>query len=384
MQFGRRLICIVTAMAAVAMVSHSALARHPKHDQKADNDPVAKVSGPVQVFLGLGQSNMWGMGHIAPLSFKGSLERAVQKDHLYPFLVDNSGQWAVFKDVRLVHVMPGRGAGGSKAVWDAYWKSHSLSGEMRPGLMTTLYNQWLTVKGHRFIGPEFGIAHELTKVVHGPTLILKSVIGNRSIGWDLLPPGSKGYTYTDPKGKVWQYAGYGESPNRWAKGTTPKPIGWYAGKEYDMDVTFAKYVLAHLSKYYPGASSYKIAGFFFWQGDKDRYDTAYAEHYEQNLTAFIHAVRKAFDAPKAPFVLATLGQDIKGVTKGNDGLILKAQLDVANPTLHPEFKGNVATVYAHPLSLGGASNGHYNGNAQTYMNVGLAMGKAMDKLLAGQ
>jgi hypothetical protein len=48
---------------------------------------------------------------------------------------------------------------------------------------------------------------------------------------------------------------------------------------------------------------------------------------------------------------------------------------------YPEFKGNVSTVYTHPLSQGGASNSHYNGNAQTYMDVGLAMGEAMVRLL---
>ena len=35
----------------------------------------------------------------------------------------------------------------------------------------------------------------------------------------------------------------------------------------------------------------------------------------------------------------------------------------------------------YPLSLGGSGNSHYNGNAETYMNVGEAMGKAMVKLL---
>jgi hypothetical protein len=50
---------------------------------------------------------------------------------------------------------------------------------------------------------------------------------------------------------------------------------------------------------------------------------------------------------------------------------------------HPEFKGNVATVYSNPLSLGGSGNGHY-GNAETYMNVGEAMGKAMVELLKNQ
>ena len=47
---------------------------------------------------------------------------------------------------------------------------------------------------------------------------------------------------------------------------------------------------------------------------------------------------------------------------------------------YPEFKGNVATVYSHPLSMGGASSGHYSGDARTYMNVGEAMGKAMAEL----
>ena len=52
---------------------------------------------------------------------------------------------------------------------------------------------------------------------------------------------------------------------------------------------------------------------------------------------------------------------------------------------YKEFKGNVASVYTHPLSKGGSSGGHYSGNVETYMNVGEAMGKAMTVLLsAGQ
>jgi hypothetical protein len=33
------------------------------------------------------------------------------------------------------------------------------------------------------------------------------------------------------------------------------------------------------------------------------------------------------------------------------------------------------------MSMGSSSNAHYGGNAKTYMNVGLAMGKAMVELL---
>ena len=373
MQILRRLSSLLLGVSLATMVGVATLTGSPLAQAKQ-----------VKVFLLMGQSNMFGLGHVVPPTSKITLSYAVQKDHLYPFLVNKSGSWAVFNNIRFVHVMPGRGNTPVKSKWDAFWKTHSVNGSIPKNMIRILYNQWLSVKGHRFIGPEFGIAHEIAKTVHGPILLLKSCIGNRSIGWDLLPPGSKNEFYTDKNGKVWEYAAYGQTPNKWIKGTPAserKPVRWYAGFEYDMDTKFAQYVLAHLDTFCPGATSYKIMGIFFWQGDKDRYDAGLATHYEKNLTAFIHAVRKTFGVPKAPFVQATLGQDIKGVTKGNDGLVLKGQLDVANPALHPEFKGNVATVYAHPLSLGGASNGHYNGNAQTYMNVGLAMGKAMNKLL---
>ena len=44
----------------------------------------------------------------------------------------------------------------------------------------------------------------------------------------------------------------------------------------------------------------------------------------------------------------------------------------------------MATVFSHPLSMGGTGAGHYEGNPETYMNVGEAMGKAMVGLLKKQ
>ena len=42
------------------------------------------------------------------------------------------------------------------------------------------------------------------------------------------------------------------------------------------------------------------------------------------------------------------------------GLILNAMEAVANGTKYPEFKGNVAAVYTHPLeNTPGSSGGHY-------------------------
>ncbi|MFT5469549.1 MAG: hypothetical protein ACI8UO_004670, partial [Verrucomicrobiales bacterium] len=201
-------------------------------------------------------------------------------------------------------------------------------------------------------------------------------------GWDLLPPGSPSYEFTDPKdGKTYVYAGYGDSPLRWEKGTEPEAIGWKAGVQYDGDIARAKAVLSNLDTYYPGAKGYEIAGFFWWQGDKDRYNAGHAQKYEQNLVNLIKQLRNEFDAPNAKFVCATLGQTDKDNAEGNEKDIIEAQFAVSDPAKHPEFKGSVATVYTHPLSKGGASNGHYSGNAETYMNVGLGMGEAMVELL---
>lgn len=66
------------------------------------------------------------------------------------------------------------------------------------------------------------------------------------------------------------------------------------------------------------------------------------------------------------------------------GLILDAMENVANPEKYPEFKGNVAAVYTHPLEhTPGSSGAHYGKDAETYMNVGQAMGQAMVGLLKG-
>lgn len=324
----------------------------------------ADLTKPVQVFILLGQSNMVGLGKVTGPD--GSLDFAVKNKKKYPHLIDADGNWSERTDVRNVRVMVGRSGG-----------------------MQLFNNEFLKVGG-KSMGPEFGIGHPLGDAVAAPVMLLKSCIGNRSLGWDLLPPGSERYVFD---GKV--YAGYKDRPDSWpvdaAKGTATVPaawvdkagksIDWYAGKQYDDDIANAKKVLSELAKYYPGTTKYEVAGFFFWQGEKDGGNAGHAAKYEENLVRFIKYLRKDFNAPNAMFVLATLGEATKGST-GNGGKILEAQLAVDGTSgKYPEFKGNVATVFANPLSKGGSGNSHYNGNAETYMDVGEAMGKAMAALL---
>lgn len=317
----------------------------------------ADISKPVKVFIIMGQSNTLEMGKVAGADKDDTLEGAVKKDKMYPFMVDEAGAWTVRKDVRNVGIMQ-KGDSGN-----------------------VYRNDWLTVSGNK-IGIEQGIGHKLGDAIEEPVMILKSSIGNRGLSWDLLPPGSESWEFVDPKdNKTYVYAGYKQSPARWEKGTTPTPIGWYAGKQYDDDVANAKKVLSELGTYYPGATKYEVAGFIWWQGEKDCGDAGHSAQYEKNLINLIAALRKDFEAPNAKFVLGTLGEATKDST-GNTLTVYQAHMAVDGETgKHPQFKGNVSTVYTNPLSMGGSGNGHYGGNAKTYMNVGAAMGEAMAKLL---
>ena len=356
------------AFTALALSSFATVFAAEQAIPKPDGKP-ADMTKPIQVFILLGQSNMVGLGKIAGTD--SSLENAVKTKNKYSYLVDDAGKWTQRNDVRFVRMMQGRGL---------------------------LNNEWMAVKSGT-IGPEFGIGYVVGNSIDAPVMILKSCIGNRSLSWDLLPPGSERFEFVikDKTGveKKMVYAGYKDKPESWemdpAEGlkTEPapwvdksgKPIQWYAGKQWDDDTSDAKKVLADLAKYYPDATKYEVAGFFFWQGEKDAGNPGHAALYEKNLVHFIKQLRKDFDAPNAKFVLATMGESVKGGT-GLGNQILEAHLAVDGTAgKYPEFKGNVATIYTHDMAQGGSGNGHYGGKAEVYMDVGEAMGNAMVELL---
>ena len=324
------LILMLSAVLAAALPARSA-PQFPEPLPRPDGKS-ADMKKPVQVYILMGQSNMLGFGKVSGLA------DACKNKNLYPYLIDENGGWTVRKDVRFVRVMCS-GSGPSK----------------------TYNNEWMTIKGN--IGPEMGIGHYVGHVTKAPVLILKSCIGNRSLGYDLLPPSAEGY------------AGDPHPPRR------PRSGPWYAGVQYDGDVAAAKEVLANLGKHYPGARRYEVAGFFWWQGDKDFRNAQHAEDYEKNLLCLIKSLREDFKAPNARFVCATLGQTRKGAG-GPQGKILEGTLNIDGERgKYRAHRGKVASVYSHPLSKGGSSSGHYGGNAETYMNVGEAMGKAMARLI---
>ena len=93
-------------------------------------------------------------------------------------------------------------------------------------------------------------------------------------------------------------------------------------------------ILDNFGTEYPqwAGQGFEIAGFVWWQGDKDRYDLGYATRYETNLVNLIDSLRGYYEGrypgqivEDAPFVLSTLGQTPLNSSNAAEKAILDAQ-----------------------------------------------------------
>ena len=299
-----------------------------------------------------------GLGWVWRTDVPGTLDTVVKTDKKFPHLIDDKGNWTVRKDV---------------------WYT---------GVVTATANKWLTVgcgAGASSIGPELQFGHIMGYYHDEPVIIIKASQGNRSLGWDILPPGSKRFTHD---GRT--YAGYKDTPSSWIEGQPKKKVNWYAGKQYDDFVEGVHGVLDKFATHFPQYKDqgYEIAGFVWWQGHKDG-NPAHADRYEFNMVNLIKAYRTEFKAPKAPFVIATIGFG-GWEMKGPHLTVANAQLAVSGDKgKYPEFAGNVLTVetrdfWKDPSESPRNQDFHYNGNAETYILVGDAIGRGMVKLMEKQ
>ncbi len=311
---------------------------------------------PVKVFIMAGQSNTVGIGYVNGAS-PGTLETIAMRENKFPNLVDANNEWLERRDV---------------------WYE---------GVVTATAKKYLTIgcgSGSDRIGPELGFGHIMGWFLDEPVIIIKASQGNRSLGWDFLPPGSERYEFGGNT-----YAGYGDTTLKWPTGTVPEPVNWYAGKQYDDCFDAAHDVLDNFATKFPqyAAQGYEIAGFTWWQGHKDQFDAGHYERYELNLANLITSLRTEFNAPDAPVVVGTIGFNGGGYTPSTPyGRIYAAQLAVGDPVAHPEFAGRVQSVdttgyWRERDEAPGGQDFHYNNSAETYMLVGDALGRAMIGLL---
>ena len=265
----------------------------------------------------------------------GDLEAVAKREGKFPWLVDAKGEWTVRNDV--------------------YFQEARVAKEGKGSPLSPTSNG-------KSIGPELGFGHVLGTFHGEQVLLIKTAMGNRALGFDFRPPSSG---RTDPGNQ-------------------------FESAEYKLMVEGVRKTLGNIAKVVPGYrdQGYEIAGFVWFQGHKDSFTEVLIDEYEKHLVNLINDVRKEFKTPKLPAVVATVG--FGGHNMQEKFLrILKAQMAVGDPRKHPEYAGNVASVDTRDFwrEVDESPMGqdyHYNRNAETYMLIGDALGRAMVRLLGGK
>ena len=264
---------------------------------------------------------------------EGDLEIVTKREKKFPNLVDDKGEWTVRGDV--------------------YYQDARIN--FKGSRLSPTSNG-------KTIGPELGFGHVMGTYHDEQVLLIKTAMGNRALGYDFRPPSS----------------GRNDPDSKWES------------LEYRLMVEGVRKTLDQIAEIVPGykGQGYEIAGFVWWQGHKDSFTPELIDEYEKNLVNLINDVRAEFKAPKMRAVVATVG--FGGHNMADKFLkILQAQMAVGDPKKHPEFAGTVASVDTRdfwrevdesPMS----QDYHYNRNAETYMLVGDALGRAMVNLLGGK
>ncbi len=265
----------------------------------------------------------------------GDLTAVVKREGKFPWLIDEQGNWTVRKDV--------------------YYQEARIAKDGKGSHLSPTSNG-------RSIGPELGFGHVLGTFHDEQVLLIKTAMGNRSLGFDFRPP-SSGRTAQDNK---------------------------FESLEYQLMVQGVRKTLSSIEKVVPGykGQGYEIAGFVWFQGHKDSFNEKSITEYEQNLVNLIKDVRSEFKTPKLPVVVATVG--FGGHNMQEKFLrILKSQMAVSDAKKHPKLAGTVASVDTRDFwrevdESPRSQDYHYNRNAETYMRIGDALGRAMVRLQGGK
>jgi len=266
---------------------------------------------------------------------KSDLVTLTKKDGKFPYLLDDKGEWSVRNDV--------------------YFQEARSAVEGKGSPLSATSNNG------KSIGPEVGFGFVMGTHHDEQVLLIKTAMGNRSLGSDFRPPSSKPI---DPNSQ-WE------------------------GLEYRLMIKGVRQTLENLDKVVPGykGQGYEIVGFGWFQGHKDSGSTK--EDYEKNLINLISDLRKDLNAPKMKAVVATVGfHGYRLSTLPWQG-VWEAQMAVGDPKQHPEFAGSVASVDTRDFwreveESPREQDYHYNRNPETYLLVGEAMGRAMVRLLGGE
>jgi len=288
----------------------------------------------VRVYLLAGQSNMEGQA-VVDLDHerhynggRGNLEEVLSRDEegrRFAHLRDERGTWSERDDV---------------FVWYRKAGKQLKAGPL--GIGYAVYDD-----PHHF-GPELQFGHVVGEDSEAPVLLVKTCWGGKSLFKDFRPPSAAGETgpyYT-------------------------QMIAEYREAVGDIDARFPT-----LKGHRP-----ELCGFVWFQGWNDMCDATGREQYAQNLELLIRDVREDRGVPSLPVVVGETGNaDHEGFGKSQRA-----------GTEHEDFRGNVTFVptrafLREPEDSPNVTHGHHwFGNAESYLLVGDALGRAALALQASR
>lgn len=288
----------------------------------------ARQSGPLQVFVLAGQSNMQGHAQVRTFEHIG----------MDP------------KTASLLAEM--QNADGTPVVCERVWiSSIGCADQEQTGKLTAGFG---AAGGGPKIGPEFTFGITIQKYLKGPILLIKTSWGGKSLNTDFRPPGAGPYVFNGA-----QLADFQKQKKDLAAIRAEKEMA--TGLHYRLMIEHVRAVLSDIQRVVPEydpAQGYELAGFVWFQGWNDMVDSGtYPDRdkpggygaYSDVLVQFIRDVRKDLQAPRLPFVIGVLGVGGPVAEYGPDQERYRATHQnfrdaMAAPALLEEFQGNVAAV----------------------------------------
>ena len=152
------------------------------------------------------------------------------------------------------------------------------------------------------------------------------------------------------------------------------------GQEYLELIDGMKLTLKDVDRYCPDFAGHtpELAGFVWFQGIADAASPAFSAAYEANLTGLIRDLRKEFDSPELPVVVAAIGQHGDRM-QPNQRKVHDAQMAVGKSLSGVASIDTVPFFFPKEESPGGRE-WDYSNNAGTFLEIGEAMGRAMLEL----
>ncbi len=351
--------------ATFACIALATLQTATAETKKWDND-----SKGIKVFILAGQSNMVGYGKTemgGNPDWKKGADKSIPKEikggvGCLRYMTLHNDKHPEFNYVSLLEdpSKPETSPWKTRDDVKVWWRNGSrgkLGGEIRKGDLGPPFQGG----GSSWFGPEYAFGQVIGDYYkNDDVLLIKTAWGGHSLNGNFRSP------------------------------TMVENGGGQVGESYKAIFDYSHELLSDIGAHFPEwkGRGYQIVGFAWHQGFNDRVSKTDAPLYKINLPDFIADVRKEFNNPKLPFVIASTGMGNKEGSQEEppyEGYspVEKAQLWVAGV----EKPENVLSIDTRPFGRDpenavSTMGHHWNHSGYSYFMVGKSLADRMIELIS--